>query len=300
MKIFQNQRVRTRIEKILLLTPFLVWFCVFVVYPVFNCVLLSFKEDYNLLTQTYSGIGFENYQDVLTDEFFHQAFKNTFLYVLICVPVSIVLALVIAGILCGNLKFKTFFQTAIFLPMVTSVSAIGYSWRLMFNDSYGVVNYVVTSLGLEKIRWLSDPDYSMIPLVIYGVWSMLPMTVLLLVNAMNSIPNRLYHAALIDGARGTQRFWRITIPNIKGTIALLIFTNVTSSLKVFDELYPLFSGKPGPAYNMHTIVYYIYSSMQGPHIYGYGKAAAAAVVLLVLSFIIVGIFSVVRRREESQ
>ena len=280
---------RNTLELVLLLLPFLLWFLIFVVYPSVNCFVLSFREQYNLLTHSYQSTGLGNYADVIGDPYFRQAVHNTAIYSLITVPAAIVLSLFIALALCSGLRFSALFQSAIFMPMVTSVSAVGYAWRLMFNNHYGVVNYLLKLFGLPAVQWTSDPKVTLGLMVTYGIWAMLPSTVLFFVNAISGIPQAYIHAARADGAGPFRRFTRLVLPGIREVVVLLVFTNAITAIKTFDNLYPFFSGKPGPAYNFYTVVYYIYANMQGPNIYGYGRAAAAAIILLAILCTIMGV-----------
>ena len=286
---------KNSLEIFLLLLPFLIWFLIFVLYPSVNCFVLSFREQYNLLTQTSQSVGLGNYSDVIGDPYFRQALRNTAAYSLITVPLAIILSLAVSWILCSGIRFSGLFQSVIFMPMVTSVSAVGYAWRLMFHDRYGVINYVLELSGFSSVRWTSDPSVTLIVMVIYGVWAMLPSTILFLVNDISSIPLAYTYAARADGANTIRRFTRIILPNIRETVLLLVFTNTITAIKTFDNLYPFFSGKPGPTYNFYTVVYYIYANMQGPNIYGYGRAAAAAVILLAILSLIMGVFLCARK-----
>lgn len=279
----KRRNVFEKIEPWLYLTPFLIFIVVFTLYPVINVFTISFKQNYSYLRGTYAGINFENYKYVLTDDKFISALKNTFLYVLFVVPLSTVIAIFFANLLNQKIKGSAVFQTAFFMPMVTSVTAVGLIWRLMFNQQYGIINFFLSKVGIEKIGWINESKWSLVSLVIFGTWNILPFTIILLLSGLQNIDEMYYTAAKVDGAKSSKIFFRITVPLLSPTIFLVCIVNTISCFKVFSELFPLFNGKPGPYMNLYTVVYYIRYAMIEKRKYGY--AAAAAVVLFICVFI---------------
>ena len=279
----KRRQVFEKIEPWLYLTPFLLFIIVFTLYPVINVFTISFKQNYSYLKGTCEGINLENYKYVLTDDKFRSAMINTVLYVLFVVPVSTMLAIFFANLLNQKLKGSAVFQTAFFMPMVTSVTAVGLIWRLMYNQQYGIINFFLTKFGIEKIGWVTDSKWSLVALIIFGIWNILPFTIILLLSGLQNIDEMYYTAAKVDGAKSSKIFFRITVPLLSPTIFLVCIVNTISCFKVFSELFPLFNGKPGPYMNLYTVVYYIRYAMIEKRKYGY--AAAAAVVLFVCVFI---------------
>lgn len=279
----KRRQVFEKIEPWLYLTPFLLFIIVFTLYPVINVFTISFKQNYSYLRGTCEGINLENYKYVLTDDKFRSAMINTILYVLFVVPVSTMLAIFFANLLNQKLKGSAVFQTAFFMPMVTSVTAVGLIWRLMYNQQYGIINFFLTKFGIEKIGWVTDSKWSLVALIIFGIWNILPFTIILLLSGLQNIDEMYYTAAKVDGAKSSKIFFRITVPLLSPTIFLVCIVNTISCFKVFSELFPLFNGKPGPYMNLYTVVYYIRYAMIEKRKYGY--AAAAAVVLFVCVFI---------------
>ena len=273
----------SRVEPYLYLLPFLVGIAVFTLYPVINVILISFKEDYSHLSREFAQWGTDNYAYVFNDAKFRQAIGNTLQYVVLVVPISTCIAVVVAYLLNQKLRFSALFQTAYFLPMVTSITAVGLAWRLMYNERFGIINYILSWFGVDPIGWLTKAQYSMTALVIFGVWNILPFTIILLLSGLQNIDEQYYTAARVDGARSLRVFFRITVPLLAPTIFLVCIVNTISSFKVFSELYPLFKGDPGPFYNLYTVVYYIrYAMMESRE---YGIAAAAAIVLFLFIFV---------------
>ena len=273
----------SRIEPYMYLLPFFIGVIAFTLYPVINVIVMSFKEDYSYLTREFAQWGVDNYSTVLNDSRFRQAIGNTLQYVVLVVPISTCIAVVVAYLLNQKLRFSALFQTAYFLPMVTSITAVGLAWRLMYNERFGIINYILSWFGVEPMGWLTQAQYSMPALVIFGIWNILPFTIILLLSGLQNIDEQYYTAAKVDGARSLRIFFRITVPLLAPTIFLVCIVNTISCFKVFSELYPLFKGDPGPFYNLYTVVYYIrYAMMEARE---YGVAAAAAIILFLFIFV---------------
>ena len=280
----KRHEVFSKIEPWLYLSPFLIFIIIFTLYPVINVFTISFKENYSYLRGTFKAFNFENYKYVLTDDKFTSGLKNTALYVLFVVPVSTAIALFFANLLNKKVRGSAIFQTAFFLPMVTSVTAVGLIWRLMYNQQYGIINWLLTKFGIEKIGWVTESRWSLLALIIFGTWNILPFTIIILLSGMQNINELYYTVARVDGAKPARIFFRITVPLLSPTIFLVCIVNTISCFKVFSELYPLFYGKPGPYYNLYTVVYYIRYAMMEKRKYGY--AAAAAVILFLCIFVV--------------
>lgn len=273
-----------RIKPLIYLLPFIISVSIFTLYPIVNVIRMSFLEGYKYLTGAYTGVGFGNYEKVINDQYFRQAISNTFKYVLFVVPISTVIAVILANLLNQKIKFQSFFQTAYFLPMVTSSLAVGLSWRFMFNDKYGVLNYLLSLLGIDAVSFLGDIAGNFTAVVIFGIWAILPNTIILLLSGLQNIDPLYYTAAKVDGAKTLRIFFRITVPLLAPTIMLVVIINMISTFKMYHELFPLFNG-PGVAYNLFTVVYYIYYEFRVMTPPKYGYAAAAAVMLLVIVFV---------------
>lgn len=265
--------------------PLIIVLCLFKLIPFVSAVITSFKQQYNYLTGNYNGLGLSNYTKIFKDEFFFQALGNTAIYVVFVVVLVMIIGLPIAWCLYRTKKGSAFFQTAIFLPFVTSDIAVGLAWRLMFNDK-GIIDFL---LGGANIGWLTDANMSLVTLIIFGVWSSLPLAILIYLCAMLNLDNNVINAARADGASDTKIFFKVIIPNIMPTILMTIITSSISAWLEMNALFPLFSGEPGPYYNVFTMVYYIYSKMQEGR-YAFGLACAASVVL----FLCISMFLLLR------
>ncbi len=275
---------RTFLVPAAFLAPFLTGLIIFMIYPFINVLLISFQQDYRILTGAFNGLGLKNYQDVITDPNFLNGLKNTALYTAFVVPIATALSLLIATMLNNDIKLKAFFQTCYFLPMVTSVTAIGLVWKWLFNFDYGLVNYFLSLLGVQAVNWLNNPVYNLPALIIYGVWSMIPFTTILLLAGFQNVNPQYYTAARADGAKNGKIFMRITLPLLAPTIGLTFIVNMISASKVFSELFPLFNGNPGSAYSLYTVVYYLYDAFFVK--WKLGRAAASAVILFLIVLVL--------------
>ncbi len=275
---------KTIIEPILFSAPFMLICITFVIYPVINVFVMSFYENYNFIQQTYTGAGLANYKYVLQDKYFVNALKNTFIYVFTVVPIATGLALLIAIMLNNKIKFSSVFQTIFFLPMVTSSIAIGFVWRYMFNADYGMINGLLNLFGIASKPWLTHPRMAIWALIIFGIWNSLPFSIIMFLAGLQNIDPKYHIAAKLDGASGFKVLTRITIPLLAPTIALVLVVRTISASKVFNEVYALWNGSPGPASSLYTMVYYIFQQFYSKWQVGY--AAAAAVILFFIVFVL--------------
>ena len=268
----------------LYLLPSIIVLCVFTIYPLIKTFMMSFMEDYNLVNGTYTAINLENYKELFSDATFLAALKNTGIYVIFVVPISVVLSLIIAVFINDVVRGKAIFQTLYFRPYVTSVIAIGLVWRWMFNSNYGLINSILNLFGLESIEWLNLPKYAMPALIIFSVWKSLAFNILIFLSGLQTIPQDIYRAARVDSTPKIRVFFRLTVPQMKPIIVYAFMMGFISAFKVYNEVYSLFGGtRAGPANSAITVVYYIYAKFYNS--YRYGIASAAAVVLFVIIFV---------------
>ncbi len=275
--------IRTLIEPIFYLLPFLIGLLIFTAYPFANAFVISLKENYRLMSGQYSSLGFGNYVRIFADPSFINGLRTTGLYVFTVVPITTAISLTIATLLNAKIKFKGLLQTAYFMPMVTSVVAVGLVWKWMFNYDYGLINFFLSFLGVKAINWLNNPAYNLASLIIFGIWKMMPLTIILLLAGLQNINPQYYTAARVDGAKPLRIFFRITIPLLAPTLGLTMIVNTISASMVFQELFPLFNGKPGSAYSLYTVVYFLYDMFYNQ--WQLGLAAASAVVLFAIVFV---------------
>ena len=272
-------------EGMLLLLPFMVGITVFKIWPLIRVLFVSFAEGYNYLTAEYDAINLANYRKIFEDYLFQQAIRNTVIYAAVVVPSVIVISLMVAWCLLRAKRGLAFFQALIFLPFITSDIAIGMAWRIVFSN-HGVLNSILDAVGAGTVGWLSDMRVSLWTLIIYGIWSGIPLTVLIFYTSMLNIDQNLLTAARVGGAGEMRIFLHIVLPMFRPVVTMAFAVNSISAWMTFSGLFPLFAGQPGPYYNLYTLTYYIYDkSRQGRYGFAYACAAACVQLVLVLLFL---------------
>ena len=222
---------------------------------------------------------------------FIKAIWNTIYYVLLSTPITILFALLIALLLNRKLYGKTFFRTVYFIPFVTSVVAISLVWQWIFNDN-GLLNYILTQIGFSKIPWLKDQKFTIPTVAIISIWKMVGYYAIIFLAGLQNIDKTYYEAAEVDGATPFQKFQFITLPLLSPTTFFIIIVAMIGAFKVFDEIFILYVGMPGPYNNSGmTMVYYVYDMFYVQQ--RMGRASAAAYVL----FGIILLFTILQMRS---
>ena len=284
----------------LYLLPALLFLGVFMVYPLVDVFVYSFEEGYNSASQTFFGTGIYNYRYVLRDPYFLQALKNTFILVVITVPLSTGLALLISVGLSSIRKLRNLFQTVFFLPYVTNTLAVGLVFMILFKQTPytdGLANLILGLFGAGPIDFIGGPYWAkMFVLCFYTVWVVMPFKILVLTSALASVDETYYNAARVDGASRWRIFSRITLPMISPTLFYLIITGFIGAFKANSDAVALF-GTDLNASEMNTIVGYIYDMLYG-NSGGYPSyASAAAIVLFAIVLTITVINLLVSRKH---
>lgn len=266
----------------LYLLPAILFLGVFMIYPLIDVFVYSFEEGYNSASQTFFGVGLYNYSYVLHDPYFLQALKNTFLLVIITVPLSTGLALLISAGLSSIKKLRNLFQTVYFLPYVTNTLAVGLVFMILFKKTAytdGLVNLMINWFGGKSVDFIDGPYWAkMFVLCFYTIWIVMPFKVLILTSALASVDQNYYNAARIDGTSKFRIFTRITLPLISPMIFYLVITGFIGALKAYSDAVALF-GTDLNAAEMNTIVGYIYDMLYG-NSGGYPSFASAAAIIL--------------------
>ena len=266
----------------LYLLPALLFLGAFMVYPLVDVFVYSFEEGYNSASQTFFGTGLYNYRYVLRDPYFLQALKNTFILVVITVPLSTTLALLISVGLSSIQKLRELFQTVFFLPYVTNTLAVGLVFMILFKQTPytdGLANLILGLFGAGPIDFIGGPYWAkMFVLCFYTVWVVMPFKILVLTSALASVDETYYNAARVDGASRWRIFTRITLPMISPTLFYLIITGFIGAFKAYSDAVALF-GTDLNAAEMNTIVGYIYDMLYG-NSGGYPSYASAAAIVL--------------------
>lgn len=280
----EKASLKSTAKAALYLLPMLVITITFNIWPIINSFLMSLYTKYDFYTDKVSAWGCDNFVYLWNDPDFHLAVRNTLVFVVGVVPITVILSLIIALLLNQVKIISGFFRTVYFLPFVTSTVAIAMVWNWMFHSNYGLINYFMGWFGIHPINWLTDPHYALLALIIMSIWKSLGFNIILFLVGLNNIDHGYYEAAEIDGANARQRFWNITIPMLSPITFLVSVNGIIGSFKVFDEIFALFQGTPGPGKADLTIVYYLYQKFYTE--YKYPIAAASGVVLFFLILLV--------------
>lgn len=284
----------------LYLLPAILFLGVFMVYPLIDVFIYSFEEGYNSASQTFFGVGLYNYQYVLRDPYFLQAVKNTFILVVITVPVSTGLALLISVGLASIKKVKNLFQTIYFLPYVTNTLAVGLVFMILFKKtaySDGLINLIINLFGGSSVDFIDGPYWAkMLVLCVYTVWVVMPFKILILTSALASVKQDYYNAARVDGTSKLRIFTKITIPMISPTLFYLVITGFIGAFKAYSDAVALF-GTDLNASGMNTIVGYVYDMLYGDGGGFPSYASASAIILFTIVLTITCINLLIRKKH---
>ncbi|WP_121604098.1 carbohydrate ABC transporter permease [Virgibacillus sp. Bac332] len=286
----ESPTIRKTIKAFFYLLPALAVLIVFNLYPIIKSFIMSFYTDYDYFKDEVYARGFDNYLYILQDDEFWSSMYNTLIYVIGVVPISILLSLGIAVMLNQNIRLRGLFRTIYFVPFVTSVVAVSIVWRWIFHTEYGVLNYFLSFIGIDAIEWLTDPQWAMPSLIILAIWKGLGYNIIIFLAGLQNVNKQYYLAAQIDGASKWERFKNITVPLISPTTFFISIISIINAFKVFDEVFALFGGQPGPAGSAQTIVYYIFNRFYGDWDFGVASAAAYMLFLVIFIFTLIQLY----------
>lgn len=286
-----------QVRAFLYLLPALSVIAVFQFYPVLKSFFMGFYTKFDYLTDTVEAVGFDNFLYVLKDPEFALAMKNTAVFAVVSVPLGIITALVFALILNSNIRFQKFFRSAYFLPFVTSTTAVAVVWRWMLNKDYGMVNALLSVLGMPKVAWLTDAQMTIPILIVLSVWKGLGYKIIILLAALQGVDERYVKAGRMDGAGTFRRIRYIILPILRPTILFLSVTSLIGAFKIFDEVYIMYGQKPGPLQSGLTIVYYIFDKFYRHWEFTTASAAAFLLFLVILFFTLIQFLLSSERRK---
>jgi multiple sugar transport system permease protein len=266
--------------------PALLVIGVFFFLPVFAALLMSLTDfDIYALAdlRNLRFVGLSNYIQLLQTPLFWQAFGNTLYFVVVGVPLSIGVSLGAALLLHSRLaRFKAFFRTALFAPVVTTLVAVAVIWRYLFNTRYGLLNYALGSVGIQPIDWLGDPHWAMPAIIVFAVWKNFGYNMIILLAGLQSIPEDLYEAARIDGASIWRQFRYVTLPMLAPILLMVSILTIAGYFQLFAEPYVMTQG--GPLQSTVSVLYLMYE--EGFKWWNLGSASAVAFVLFLVIFAI--------------
>ena len=278
--------VHETVTSYLFLAPFLAFFVLFVVYPMFMCVYTSFFE--STMGKEDVFIGFQNYVKLAEDPIFWKALWNTLIIVFVSVPVTCAFSLWVASVISKmNVAATSLYRCIFYLPVVTGSVAVTMVWKWMYNNYYGIFNYILGEQGLgvieKNINWLGDPKYALGCIILILLTTSVGQPIVLYVSALDNVDKSLVEAAEVDGATQMQAFWKIKWPQMMPTTLYILVITTINSFQCFALIQLLTSG--GPSNSTMTIMYYIYYNAFKLYKYGYGNAMGVilAIIIAILS-----------------
>ncbi len=269
--------------------PAILAIVVLIVGPVLANLLISLQDWFIGLPPKF--VGLDNFETALGDRRFWNGVRNTFYFTLFAVPVQLVLGLGIAMLFNREFPGKGLVRTIILLPMVATPVAIALIWALMFNPSLGVLNYFLETLGLSRSLWVANSSLAIPSLVLVDVWEWTPMVALILLAALQGVPNEFYEAARIDGANAWQSFRHITLPTIRSAIVVALILRTVDALKTFDIIYVITGGGPGTASETLNV----FAFKTGFEFFRAGYAASLLIFLMLLVLGVAILLNLVRQ-----
>ena len=274
---------KRQLPSYLLVSPYLIHVLLFVAFPVVFSVILTFHKWNIISPMEYTGLS--NYERLIQDRYFLKSVLNTLVFLVIHIPLQIIIALALAVALNEHLRFRGFFRAAFFMPVVVSGVVVTIMWQQLYGLETGVLNRLLTNLGLGRVGWLTDPRWAMPSIALMATWKNVGLYIILFLVGLQSVPGTYYEAADIEGANGWQKFWYITLPAINPTVFMVVVLSTIGGFSLFIEPYIMTGG--GPLNSTLSAVLYIYK--QGFFYYHMGYAATMGVVfaLLIMAVVVV-------------
>jgi ABC-type sugar transport system permease subunit len=272
---------KKRLTPYLMVSPYLVHLGLFVLFPVIFSIILMFHR-WNIISPM-EFVGLQNFNKLFQDRLFFKSISNTFIFLVIHIPLQIIIALFLAEMLNQKIRLRSFLRAAYFLPVVISGVVVTIVWAQLYGYDVGLINRILVSLGIQKVGWLIDQNIAMPSIAIMATWKNVGLYVVLFLVGLQSVPPHYYEAADIDGATHWQKFRHITLPAINPTIFLVVIISTIGGFSLFIEPYIMTGG--GPLNSTISAVLYIYK--QAFTYYHMGYAATLGFFFAVIIMIVV-------------
>lgn len=256
-------------------SPWIIGFLTITLIPMVSSLVISFM-DWNILTKP-KWVGLKNYIDMFNDPLFYNSLKVTLLYTIFSVPINVILSLFVALLLNNDIKYMKVYRTIYYLPAVVSGVVVSLLWAWIFNPEFGLLNNMLSKIGIEGCQWIYDEKWVIPSLIIMGIWG-IGGGIIIYLSGLQSIPKNLYEAAKIDGASFWQKLIHITIPSMSPILLFTTLTSVIGSLQTFTQAYVMTEGGPNNASLFYA--YYVYKHAFTWH--KMGKACALAWILFLV------------------
>lgn len=283
MNSLKKSRLRDNLEGYAFIAPALFGFLAFLAYPIFSSIFIS-MFDWNLLTEA-KWVGLNNYAKLFTDEVFLISLLNTIKWVIVYVPASILLSFILALAAELPLKGIAVFRTFYYLPVIAPLLVISLLFAWMYNPEFGVINYVLSKIGLPQVPWLTEPNIAIFSIALMTTWKKAGYNMVIFLAGLKGIPQSLYEASEIDGITPLQKIWYIKIPLLMPAIYYIVVMAVIDAFQVFGEIIMMTQG--GPGYSTYTMAFYMYNNAFKYNQMGYASAISLVMTVIILAVTIV-------------
>ena len=265
----------------ILVAPTVIGLLILNIIPLIQTFILSFQKTGDFGSSQWAG--FENYKRLFSDPAVWQATGNTLKYVLMVIPFIIIFSLLVAVLLNQKIKGKSIYRVIYFLPMVAAPAAVAMVWKWLFNSEFGLINYLLSLIGIQGPQWVSDPNFAFIAIAIVGIWSAVGYNMILLLAGLQEIPKDYYEAASIDGAGSIRQFFSVTLPLVSPSLYFVMVTSIISAFQVFDVIFMMIDKTSMAIESTQSLVYLFYQHSFTVNDKGYGSA----IIMLLLAIIMV-------------
>lgn len=274
--------VSKRLLPYLLVSPYLIFVAVFVVFPVLFCLFLTFNK-WNIISSM-SFIGIDNYSRLFHDRLFWKAIGNTLKFLLLHIPLQLVISLFLAYLLNQQIKAASFFRSAFFMPVIVSGVVVTILWQQLLGYDSGLINRLLGHRGIAKIGWLVNPDIAIYSIAVMATWKNLGLYVILFLVGLQTVPTQYYEAAKMEGANRWQQFYHITLPMINPTIFMVVILSTIGGFSLFIEPYIMTGG--GPLNTTLSAVLYIYKQAFQYYNMGYSATLGFFYALMIMTVVV--------------
>jgi len=278
----KNSFRRKKILPYLLVSPYLIFVLVFVIFPVVFCFFLTFHK-WNIIAPM-RFIGTENYIRLLHDHLFWKAIGNTLKFLSLHIPLQLVISLFLAQLLNQKIRAASFFRASFFMPVIVSGVVITILWQQLYGFDNGMINRILAAIGISKKGWLINPDLAIYSIAIMATWKNLGLYVILFLVGLQTVPEQYYEAAKMEGANSWQRFFHITLPMINPTIFLVVVLSTIGGFSLFIEPYIMTSG--GPLNQTLSAVLYIYKQAFQYYNMGYSATLGFFYAIMIMTVVV--------------
>ena len=279
-KIFSFKR--NKILPYLLVSPYIIYVMIFVLFPVLFCFFLTFHK-WNIIAPMHF-IGVDNYTRLIHDRLFWKAIGNTLKFLLLHIPLQLIVSLFLAQLLNQKIKAISFFRASFFMPVIVSGVVITILWQQLFGFDSGMINRALTVIGIPKQGWLVNPDIAIYSIAIMATWKNVGLYVILFLVSLQTVPPQYYEAAKLEGANRWQQFWHITLPMINPTIFLVVILSTIGGFSLFIEPYIMTGG--GPLNQTLSAVLYIYKQAFQYYNMGYSATLGFFYAIMIMTVVI--------------